>query len=155
MTPTAMQYLNPADAALEHAETLTDILDILVRLEQRLSDIEQVDPIANLIARVAALEARLDRIERQGRIRFAVQLHTNTSPPVDYRDRAVAERSASMALEGVKKWQQRLDAVERQLANDQQRYGDTIVEFEDTGNKMRAAWSIMAKRIEALEKRGS
>jgi uncharacterized coiled-coil protein SlyX len=109
---------------------------------------------ATLMEKVAALEERMTTLERNQRRRLNVELHVNSSPPMDYHDTRIAERRASAAIEGVKEWERRLTAVEARngaspAALDTLRR--RVDQDQETFAKMRDAWSALSARIATLE----
>ena len=103
----AVQFASVADHVLETEERLTDLIDCLVELGQRLDTLEAIavenagdggDPLTEILSRLAAFENRLSRLERHLRRPppFPITVVESVDSPVQ---RKVDEVSSGLVTE--------------------------------------------------------
>jgi hypothetical protein len=80
---TVVQFATPADAVLDIEERLGDLIGHIGNLAKRLEQLETAlveaageNPLADIVTRIDAMEARIARMERRG-FKFPVELHVN------------------------------------------------------------------------------
>ena len=86
-----VQFVSPADAALEIEERLHDLVEHVGNLAERLEQLETAlveaageNPLAEINDRIDKLDARLGRVERRG-FKFGVELHVNKASKADFK----------------------------------------------------------------------
>jgi hypothetical protein len=87
---TVVQFATPADAVLDIEERLGDLIRHIANLAERLEQLETAlvgaageNPLADIVTRVDAMEARVARMERRG-FKFPVALHVNKSSKAEF-----------------------------------------------------------------------
>jgi hypothetical protein len=156
MTASAFQFASVADHVLETDERLTDLIDVLVELGQRLDTLEALavenagvggDPLVEILSRLSAFDNRLTRLER----------HLRRPPPfpitvVENVDSGTRRELYDLSIRLATERSER-ERRDSDLHNAQQGFNGSMGAFNSRLNQAAAQFCRIRERVAAVEAR--
>jgi hypothetical protein len=153
---TVVQFMSPADHVLGIEERLVELVDHLVEFHQRLDTLEAIavenagtggDPLAAILARLAAFENRLSRLE----------LRQRRPPPfpitvVEGEDSRTRRELYDLSIRLATERSER-ERGDRDLHNAQQGWNGAMAAFNQRLNQAAAQFCRIRERVATIEAR--
>jgi hypothetical protein len=160
MTASVAQFATAADHALELEERLTDLIDCLTELGQRLDTLEAIavenagvggDPLAEILARLAAFETRLTTLETRQRRPPPFPITVVENVPAD--SKAALVRTMDELSHRITDERYQRERNDQDLHNQQQGFNGAMAAFNSRLNQCAAQFCRMRARVAAIEAR--